>query len=763
MKELSLIDGFIKLYDSNTVGYSTRRDVLLRVRGVLIHSIGQMSLVANTASAGRAAFVFSTGSNPDDELASDDDDIASDRSKGTKIGNDGSTAKWDRRRLQEEVRQAIKDSKDAPKSKYIDNEKIEQIRNAAVSLFHAAADAGEDPAPYASIISTLDKQQEQLLQKQQQKQPQQQHHHRHRHDGPKKGVPNSKRPPVKKTTQSFQDSVDDVDLDYQSNNNSTNYSTYVIPYPFVWDDEEQSLRRNRLPRTARPMPVREQMLEANAGSCEFEINLNIQEVEWTVGQWKHLMNKQLAQADRLDPTQPSVQDSDEEELDTVEDATTTSTSRSRRTRTNSFTKKSRSAQKKNQKPVPEQALAMIINGTIVSRECGFRANVNATAIRTDWDSTTGKAINYSFIMMLTCLTQIVLLLRQLLHTQAQSAAVRVSLLCIGWQTVIDALLCLVHIYLSLAIQPLFSAFASVAFFKLLIFCVIEMKYMAIIIQARNSQNGGNTIELLRRQIAMLHLRFYVALLACCLGFFYSGESYRTLYMLLLYSFWIPQIIQNIITETKRPLHPNYVYGMSISRLVAPIYMFGIRGNFLKEVYPESPTNVFMCELLILWVVIQAGILEAQGRYGARFMIPARFLPPKYDYHRPLPPSLLNPPVDAPTKELEKDPNAPEKEMEVRPLIKKVEVSPKGGRPRNRIKGSKVNRPESGMTAETLTIAPKPDCPKPDCVICYNEIDVGVPTNYMLAPCDHIFHKDCLIQWMAVKMECPICRKDLPVI
>ena len=30
IKELSIIDGFVKLYDSNTVGYSTRRDILLR-------------------------------------------------------------------------------------------------------------------------------------------------------------------------------------------------------------------------------------------------------------------------------------------------------------------------------------------------------------------------------------------------------------------------------------------------------------------------------------------------------------------------------------------------------------------------------------------------------------------------------------------------------------------------------------------------------------------------------------------------------------
>jgi len=535
------------------------------------------------------------------------------------------------------------------------------------------------------------------------------------------------------------------------------YSNYVIPYPFVLDDEEQSFQRSRLPSTTRTMPPREQLLEANAGSCEFEVNVNIQEEEWTVGQWRNLVGKQIDHATLLDPSRQRSPVDGEGDKDQEPSGNGG--------KVNNKKKKNfkASGNSKSQRVALEQALVMMINGTIVSSNCDFAASINATAIRTDWEHTTGKAINYSFYMMLTCLTQIVLLLRQLLHTQAQSAATRVSLMCIGWQTVVDALLCLVHIYLSLAMQPLFTAFASVAFFKLLIFCVIEMKYMAIIIQARNASNGGNTIELLRRQIAMLHLRFYVALMTSCLGFFYSGETYRTAYMLLLYSFWVPQIVHNVVTEAKRPLHPYYVYGMSLSRLVAPLYIFAVQHNFLKEVYPESPTNVFMCQLLVLWVGIQAGILEAQGRYGARFMIPARFLPPKFDYNRPIPASLLPPGVQvaSPSEELRIERVSPTTEVHSL-VVPKRDTSPFGSGARNRMKGSKVNRTESGMTAETVTVAPKnPAIPRFDCVICYNEIDINNRTGYMLAPCDHLFHKDCLVQWMEVKMECPICRNELP--
>jgi hypothetical protein len=183
---------------------------------------------------------------------------------------------------------------------------------------------------------------------------------------------------------------------------------------------------------------------------------------------------------------------------------------------------------------------------------------------------------------------------------------------------------------------------------------------------------------------------------------------------------------------------------------------------LKEVYPDSPTNVFMCELLIIWVGIQTAILEAQGRYGARFMIPARFLPPKFDYSRPLPASLLPPGSQdmTPSESLQHE-RGPQ--TEVRALLPR-DTSPHRatGGARNRIKGSRVNRTESSMTTETVSPAPTHlPMASIDCVICYNGIDVRNRRGYMLAPCDHLFHRECLVQWMEVKMECPICRTELP--
>lgn len=132
----------------------------------------------------------------------------------------------------------------------------------------------------------------------------------------------------------------------------------------------------------------------------------------------------------------------------------------------------------------------------------------------------------------------------------------------------------------------------------------------------------------------------------------------------------------------------------------------------------------------------------------------RFLPPKYDYHRPIPHSLL-PPAPPPSSPSNGSPGS---EIELGPLLN-GESSPQGTRNRRARLGSRVEEPNTSNTS----MSNSSDAQTLDCVICYNEIDINDRTGYMLAPCLHIFHKTCLEQWMEVKMECPICRKNLPAI
>ncbi len=132
-----------------------------------------------------------------------------------------------------------------------------------------------------------------------------------------------------------------------------------------------------------------------------------------------------------------------------------------------------------------------LEGTLSSPECRVTLALEShEAVRLDWGKAYRKAVNYSIVVTLVCVLQIALLFRQLYFSRTQAAASRVSLLCIGQQAILDALLCIVHLLLCAALQPLFAAFASIAFFKLVIFSIFEIRYMFIIHQSRNSQSAN---------------------------------------------------------------------------------------------------------------------------------------------------------------------------------------------------------------------------------------------------------------------------------
>jgi len=195
----------------------------------------------------------------------------------------------------------------------------------------------------------------------------------------------------------------------------------------------------------------------------------------------------------------------------------------------------------------------------------------------------------------------------------------------------------------------------------------------------------NEFATLRRELGLLYLRFYSLLMVGFLFMYFVGGLFQ-IFVMLMYSFWVPQIYCNAVRDSNKALLPQYVIGISITRILIPLYFYGCPKNFI-----HAEPNYRLSMLLLLWMFAQVAFLFLQDKYGARFFIPKKFLPPKYDYSR----QILLPP---------------------------------------------------GETKE--------------CVICMSTIDLSLQ-DYMITPCDHVFHGHCLLQWLNQKMECPTCRGALP--
>ncbi|KAJ3372423.1 hypothetical protein GGF31_001864 [Allomyces arbusculus] len=46
----------------------------------------------------------------------------------------------------------------------------------------------------------------------------------------------------------------------------------------------------------------------------------------------------------------------------------------------------------------------------------------------------------------------------------------------------------------------------------------------------------------------------------------------------------------------------------------------------------------------------------------------------------------------------------------------------------------------------------------DCVVCQDKFTLGETVTKL--PCDHLFHKDCIVPWMERNVTCPTCRADV---
>ncbi|XP_010526511.1 PREDICTED: transmembrane E3 ubiquitin-protein ligase 1 [Tarenaya hassleriana] len=240
-----------------------------------------------------------------------------------------------------------------------------------------------------------------------------------------------------------------------------------------------------------------------------------------------------------------------------------------------------------------------------------------------------KAVNYTLMVTFVSFLQVLLLIRQMEHSNTQSGAAKVSIVMIGQQAIMDAYLCLLHLTAGILVESLFNAFATAAFFKFVVFSIFEMRYLLAIWKASRPSNSGDGWGTMRRELSFLYSRFYGILLGGIL-IMYEFHSYMRPILLLMYSFWIPQIVANVIRDSRKPLHPYYIVGMTFTRLAIPLYVFGCPKNFMRV----EPSN-FWCVCLCLFMWFQASVLLLQHYFGSRCFVPRQMLPEKYSYYRRL--------------------------------------------------------------------------------------------------------------------------------
>ncbi|KAH9603367.1 hypothetical protein KSS87_020976 [Heliosperma pusillum] len=62
-------------------------------------------------------------------------------------------------------------------------------------------------------------------------------------------------------------------------------------------------------------------------------------------------------------------------------------------------------------------------------------------------------------------------------------------------------------------------------------------------------------------------------------------------------------------------------------------------------------------------------------------------------------------------------------------------------------------PTVDVTEETL------QSDSSQCAVCMDEFELGAQAKQL--PCNHVYHKDCIVPWLELHNSCPVCRYELP--
>jgi len=206
-----------------------------------------------------------------------------------------------------------------------------------------------------------------------------------------------------------------------------------------------------------------------------------------------------------------------------------------------------------------------------------------------------------------------------------------------------------------------------------------------------------------------------------------SPSLSLIFVAVTYSgFWMPQIVRSVRRGRSSSLSAEYLIGTSVCRSLMALYFLGCPKNVLDvEVRP-------WVWWLVAFVFLQVAVILLQQRFGPGFFLPQSYAPVKiYDYHPPIP----LPPLDSPNQTL----------GDCAICMDDILV-------------------DSAMRDATAHEGHAVDDEKKsflDVVLLHEGEPAGGRKTYSLAPCQHLFHTECLETWLAIKNICPQCRRPLP--
>ena len=333
--------------------------------------------------------------------------------------------------------------------------------------------------------------------------------------------------------------------------------------------------------------------------------------------------------------------------------------------------------------------------------------------------------------------------------------------------------CMSNIYLAMNELTFTIEFCIVSGFYLFNFTIFDSRLLFSYWKVQSSFINNN---LFMRLKIRFYIIFYVLFFT---SFFFLCSLFYDYYYIsfIVFILWIPQIIHNIITNNKFSFPLFYLIGNTLDRIIIPFYFRGFEDNFISV-----RKNLSFIIIIIAFILLCILILYLQLFLGNRFLFPQKCKIEEYNYYKTKEELIAfkdnieseecviclypifeaennNEIINEKSEEILKGDEviaSLNSDQLNSNLYIKANTDPELNNIKLYVKNNNNKKNNNGFSMKEILYI----------IFCKNlfkfyKLNPNVHRKkYMLTPCHHVFHTECLESWFKNKKECPNCRTPM---